>query len=62
MNFKKFDMSDMAMTKLSVLCATLFLVSAWKEFADWVMSVHWAWFLVIALVLAVKPLINFFKK
>jgi hypothetical protein len=62
MNFKSFGIWDMTMTKLSVLSATLFLVSAWNGFANWVMSVHWAWFLIIGLVSAIKPLITVFKK
>jgi hypothetical protein len=38
------------------------LVSAWPEFTKWVMGVNWAWFLIISLVLAIKPLKTFFKK
>ena len=62
MNFKNFGMKDVALIKLSVLSATLFLVSVWSGFASWVMNTHWAWFLVISLVLAIKPIMTVFKK
>ena len=62
MNFKNFGFWDIGLTKSSVFFATLFLVSAWDGFANWVMSIHWAWFLLIALVLAIKPLKTAFKK
>jgi hypothetical protein len=62
MNFKHFGLWDIGLIKWSVVFFTLFLVSAWPGFANWVMSIHWAWFLVIALVLAIKPLKTCFKK
>lgn len=62
MNFKNFSLSDIALTKSAVFFATLFLVSAWNGFANWAMNVHWAWFLVIGLVLSIKPLKTAFKK
>ena len=62
MNFKNLGFWDIGLTKLSVLFATLFLVSVWKGFANWAINTHWAWFLVVALVLAIKPLISVFKK
>ena len=42
MNFKNFGIWDVTLIKTSVLCFTLFLISVWKEFANWVISVHWA--------------------
>ena len=62
MNFKNFGFWDIALTKWSVLFATLFFVSVWEGFANWVRSVHWLCFLIIALVLAIKPLKTTFKK
>lgn len=62
MNFENFGFWDIGLTKLSVLSATLFLVSVWQSFADWAMNTHWAWFLVISLILAVKPLVAVFKE
>ena len=62
MNFKNLSFWDISLTKMSVLFATLFLVSIWAGFANWAMNTHWAWFLVASLVLAIKPIITVFKK
>ena len=62
MNFKNLGFWDIGLTKLSVFCATLFLVSLWPAFANWATSTHWAWFLVAALILGAKPLMAVFKK
>lgn len=62
MNFKNFGLSDVALTKSAVFFATLFLISAWAGFTNWVMNIHWAWFLAIALVLAIRPLMTSLKK
>ena len=52
---------DISFVKLSVLSATLFLVSVWQGFADWAMNTHWAWFLGACIIFAIKPLITVFK-
>jgi hypothetical protein len=62
MNFKNLGFWDIGLVKLSVLSATLFLVSVWDGLAVWAMKTHWAWFLVIALLLAIKPMMVVFKK
>jgi hypothetical protein len=62
MNFKNYGLLEVGLTKWSVIFFALFLVSAWPEFTKWVMGVNWAWFLIISLVLAIKPLKTFFKK
>jgi hypothetical protein len=62
MNLKNFGFWDVSLTKLSVLFATLFVVSIWPQFADWVATTHWAWFLIPALIFAIKPLASVFKK
>ena len=62
MNFKNLGFWDVSLTKLSVLSATLFLVSVWSGFANWAMNTHWAWFLVASLVLAIKPMMKVLKK
>jgi len=53
---------DIGLIKMSVLAATLFLVSAWQGFADWVMATHWGWFLRACLLLAIRPMMAFFGK
>jgi hypothetical protein len=53
---------DIGLTKMSVLFATLFLVSAWQGFSQFAMNTHWAYFLVASLILAIKPMMAVFKK
>jgi hypothetical protein len=62
MNFSNFGFWDVGFTKLAVLSATLFLVSAWPTFAKWVTGTHWAWFLIPGILLAIKPWMKVFKK
>lgn len=62
MNFKTFSFWDMALTKLAVFFATLFLVSAWEGFRSWIVDIDSVWFLVLAIILAIKPLVSFFRK
>ena len=62
MNYRNFNFWDIALIKLSVLAATLFLVSVWPGLASWAIETHWAWFLVVAIVLGIKPSISTFKK
>ena len=50
---------DIVTTKLSVLFFTLFLVTLFPQLA----SQDWKWgFLIISLILAIKPLNSYFKK
>jgi len=62
LNFENLRVCDISLIKLSVLAATLFLISIWDGFANWAMNTHWAWFLVATLVFAIKPVLNVFKK
>ena len=62
MNFKNFRFWDISLTKLSVLAATLFLVSIWPGFANWAINTHWAWFLVACIIFAIKPMMTVLKK
>ena len=59
---KKFGILDIGLTKLSVVFAVLFLVSIWDDFACWATNVPWAWFLVLCIIFAIRPLITFLKK
>ncbi len=62
LNFKNLKLCDISMIKLSVLFATLFLVSVWSGLATWAVNTHWAWFLIACLLLAIKPILTVFKK
>ncbi|OIO66218.1 hypothetical protein COY28_01865 [Candidatus Woesearchaeota archaeon CG_4_10_14_0_2_um_filter_57_5] len=62
LNLKDLTLVDISLTKLSVLCATLFLVSVWPAFANWAISTPWAYFLVVSLILAIKPMMTVLRK
>jgi len=62
MNLKNLTVLDIGLIKWSVLFCTLFLVSVWPAFANWIIGTHWAWFLVIGLLLAIKPTLKVFRK
>lgn len=61
MNLKNYDIWDIGLIKSSVLFGVLFLISAWPGFANWVTGIHWAWFLAIGIILAIKPMIKTWK-
>ena len=52
---------DIALIKWSVLAFTLFVVSVWDGFAQWVIQTPWGWFLAASLALAAVPVYKFFK-
>lgn len=62
MNLKNYTVADIALIKLAVLFGTLFFVSVIPGFASWITSTFWAWFLIVALLLAIKPILKTFKK
>jgi hypothetical protein len=62
MSYKKFKICDIGLIKLSSFVGALFLISVWPAFANWVTETYWVWFLVVAIILAIKPLMTVFKK
>lgn len=62
MNFKNFGIFDIAFIKWSSIAFTLFVVSAYPPFTNLVINTHWALFLFISLVFAIKPIYSIFKK
>jgi len=58
---KRIDITDIGLIKWSSILFTLFVVSAWPGFASWVTRIHWAWFLVISLILAIRPVMKMFR-
>ena len=57
-NFKPYELSLIKLTTVSVV---FLLISAWPGLTNWVVSTNWIWFLVAAVVFAIKPLITMFK-
>ena len=64
MKIKKLNVgwSDIGLIKWSSITFTLFVVSIWSEFANWVIQTHWSWFLIVSIILAIKPVMRLLKK
>ena len=63
LNFKNLNnIVDIGLIKWSSMAFVLFVISAWPAFTNWVITTHWSWFLIICLILAIKPVISVFKK
>ena len=58
---KNFTTLDSALWEASLFTITLFLVSVWSGLANWAINTHWAWFLIIGIIIGIKPLISVLK-
>ncbi len=58
---KKMKWYDFSLLKLSMFFFTLFLVSVWAGFRDFVLGVAWYWHLVLAVVVAIPLLKKMFS-
>ncbi|MFT4244381.1 MAG: hypothetical protein ACMXYB_02905 [Candidatus Woesearchaeota archaeon] len=56
------NLTDIGLIKWSSIMFTLFVISLWPTFTNLVVGVHWSWFLIISLLLAIKPMVSVFKK
>jgi len=50
---KQMEWYDMSFVKLSVFFATLFILTGWPAFHDFVMRFDWYWYLILMIVFAV---------
>jgi hypothetical protein len=55
---KNLDILDFGLTKLAVFFGTLFIV----KFLPALLSVEWYWYLIIAIILSVRPMYRFFSR
>ncbi len=53
---------DLKHIKLASIAFAFFLISVWSGLANWVVKTHWAWFLVLAILFSLKPMISFWGK
>jgi len=53
----KADISDIAFTKIAVFAGALFAAKIW----DGILGLDWYWYLLICIVAAIKPMMNFFR-
>ena len=54
---KKMKWYDFSFLKMSVLFSTLFLVTVWEGFRNFVLGFEWYWYLALALISA-APLLK----
>lgn len=54
---KKMKWYDISLTKLAVFFMTLFLITAWPGFRNFVLSFEWYWYLTLA-ILVMIPLVK----
>ncbi|MDD4290480.1 MAG: hypothetical protein PHH83_04430 [Patescibacteria group bacterium] len=59
---KHFNTFDMTLLKLALMTFTLFIVSLWPAFANWVINTSWVWFFFAWIIFMLKPLIKAWKK
>lgn len=57
-NVQKMNWVDMSFVKLALVAFAFMLVSIWPQIAD----VPWYWYLIIWIVLAIKPMVKVFSK
>lgn len=55
---RKLDMCDMSLVKLSTAAFALMVAKLWTP----LLSLDWYWYLIIAIVLAIKPVYNVYFK
>lgn len=58
----KFDLLDMALTKLAVTSGVLFLLTAWPRLLNLVLRVDWIWYFVPMVIFAIRPIYHFWGK
>jgi len=59
---KNMTYHDMKHMKLASIAFAFFLISVWSGLANWVINVHWAWFLGAMILLSIKPWTSFWGK
>ncbi len=56
---KKLDWTDIALVKIAVAAAVLFIAKLWAP----ILSLNWYWYLIICIIAAAKPIYTaYFKK
>ena len=59
---KNMNYHDLKHMKLASIAFAFFLVSVWAGLGNWVMKVHWAWFLGAMILFSIKPWTSFWGK
>jgi hypothetical protein len=59
--FNIYGIRDIGLTKLAVAAFVLFVISGCPPIREWVATVNPWYFLILSIILAVKPVMGFFK-
>jgi hypothetical protein len=51
------DWKDIAFTKIAVFAGALLIAKIWNG----ILGLDWYWYLLICIIAAIKPMLNFFK-
>jgi hypothetical protein len=51
---------DISLVKMSTMCSTLFLMTVWPAFANFVFSIAWYYWLILMFVFAFIPMKRWF--
>jgi len=59
---KKMKWYDISCVKLAVFFVTLMLITVWPAFNNLVMGFAWYWYLILAIIFTLHPLMKMFWK
>ncbi len=57
---KKMKWYDISLAKAATFFATLFLITVWPAFHDFVMQFDWYWYLILTVVIAIPVMKKMF--
>jgi len=58
---KKMKWYDVSLIKLATFFATLFLITVWVGFHDFVMRFEWYWYLILMVVFMIPLIVKMFS-
>jgi len=58
---KRFSWYDISLVKGAVFFATLFLLTAWTAFRDFVLNFSWQIYFILFVLFSISPMMKFFK-
>ncbi len=58
---KNYKWYDISLLKATVFFSTLFLLTVWDGFRDFVLGYEWYWYLSLAILAMISPMIKMFK-
>ena len=59
---KNLSYHDLKHMKLASIAFAFFLVSVWHGLGNWLMDIHWGWFLGLTIIFSIKPWTSFWQK